>query len=642
MVKKDIKESSKELYNLLEKIFEDAGDGICIIDNSSNIIMVNERLARLLGVSKDEMLNKKCYDLYSKFICNSIECPKERISSGEYYNTYEIEKVVNDKTIPFLITAVPLFSNDKEVEGIILSFKDITTITKYQYDLNKAKQKAEKSSLLKTNFLANMSHEIRTSMNGVIGLIELLEDTELNLIQKEYIDMLKFSADRLLSIINNVLDLSKIEVGRLDLINNKFHFNNLFEEIGRYFKIQANKKGIDFYYKSSDEIPDTIIGDIDRLSQVLFNIIGNAIKFTEKGFVSLEIEIDYEDLKYIYLKFIIKDSGLGIPNEKIDSIFSDFNQLDSSATKKYGGTGLGLTISKKLIELMDGEIKVQSELGKGSEFSFYIKCLKDNTNYLKAKFLDLEKNIKENTNYDNLNILVAEDDLINQKIIKRILEKNNWNATVVSNGKEVLEYLKHNNTDIILMDISMPEMDGFEVAKIIREREKSTGGYTPIIALTAAAMKEDREKCLEIGMNGYMSKPIRSNIIYQTIFDVLNKSDTIDGLNIEQLLERIDGDSDVLIEIIKEVMSDDYENEYLGNIEIYIEKENLEGLSKQVHKFKGSISNFGASNIINILEKMDNCIKNRELNTIKELFKELKIEFNKTKGKLKKYNSSKS
>lgn len=622
---------------LLEQIFENAADGMCIIDNDSNIIRVNDRLVSLLGVSKDELVSQKCYDFFAKSLCNSIECPRTRIMRGEYYNIYEIEQVIKDRTIPFLITATPLFSTNKEIQGIILTFKDITTIIKYQQELNEAKQRAEEANRLKTNFLANMSHEIRTPMNGIIGVVELLSDTDLGSIQREYVDMLKFSSDRLLSIINDVLDLSKIEAGKFELINNKFDISILFKDIEKHFRLQANKKGLDFHYKLEEDLPNKVIGDLDRLSQILFNIIGNGIKFTEEGFVSLEIGISSEDNEYISIRFIVRDTGVGVPNEEIDSIFKDFNQLDSSVTRKYGGTGLGLTISKKLIELMGGEIEVQSELGRGSEFSFDIRFLKDNTKDLKVESFNLEKSIQDNMNFVNLNILVAEDDLVNQKVIKGILGRYNWKTTIVSNGKEVLEYLRHNSIDIILMDIYMPEMDGFEVAKIIREEEMITGNYTPIIALTAAAMKEDRERCLAIGMNGYISKPIRSNTIYQTIFDVLNRIDNIGGLNIKGLLEQIDGDRDVLVDIIKEVMSDEYEKEHIGNMGINIEKENLETLNKQIHKFRGSISNFGAFNIINILGEMSYNIKINNLCMTKKLFEELKIEFNKTKNKLKRY-----
>jgi len=623
---------------LLELIFENAADGMCIIDNNSNIIKVNERLSNLLEISKEELLTKKCFEIYSGSLCNSIDCPRERIAKGEYYITYEIEQKVGEKTIPFLVTGTPLLTKDKTIEGIILTFKDITTIVKYQHQLSKAKQRAEEANKLKNQFIANVSHEIRTPMNGIIGIVELLEGTELTSIQRDYVDMLKFSSDRLLSIINNILDFSKIEANKFKPIYDEFSLADLVQDIGQYFKIQANKKGLDFYYKINGQIPGAVIGDAERLSQVLFNIIGNAVKFTEAGLISFNTEICCQDKEHVGVKFMVKDTGIGIPDEKIKSIFENFNQLDLSSTKKYGGTGLGLTISKKLIELMGGEIQVSSQLYKGSTFVVDLKFPKEKFEVYEKDFLDIECNYEKIKDLPSLDILVADDDLINQKIIKNILEKKHWKVTIASNGKEVLEHLENSSYDLILMDVFMPEMDGCKVANMIREREKDTGGYTPIIALTAAAMKEDKERCLRAGMDEYIYKPIRSNMMYKKILDLLEKRKEKGYLNMELLLDRLSGDRDVLIDIIKELTSDEYEKEYIEGMKKIIDKGNLQALEKSIHKLKGSIINFGALNIINILQKIDDNIRKQDLLKINELYKDLRIEFTKTIDQLGKYN----
>ncbi len=627
----------KKVCFQLEQIFEGAADGMCVVDIDFNIIKASTRLQKLLEVKENEILGQKCYEFNSLSICNSNECPIEKIRNGESCVTYKIQKKLLNKTISLFITATPLLDKEKQIEGAILSFKDITDIIKHGEELKEAKLKAEEANRLKTQFLANMSHEIRTPMNGIIGLIELLNETQLNHIQREYIDMLKFSADRLLSIINDVLDLSKIEAGKFQQVNNKFHIIKLFEDVSSYFKLQANKKGLDFYYKADNEIQDIIIGDSDRLNQVLFNIIGNAIKFTENGSVSFEVEVYYEDKDYIGLRFIISDTGEGIPIEKIDWLYESFNQLDPSSTRKYGGTGLGLSISKKLVEFMGGEIDVSSKLGEGSTFCISIKFLKDKSGNFNVRLLNLEEDSQKLNIVPKLNILVAEDDLINQKVIKSILEKNEWRVTIASNGKEILEYLGSYTFDVILMDICMPEINGFEAAKIIRKRELVTGRYTPIIALTAATMKEDREKCFEVGIDGYISKPIRSVTLYKTITDIFNKKINIENLNINQLLDRVDGDENILIEIVKEVISDEYEKEYLDSIRIYIENNNLEELGKLIHKFKGSISNLGANTMVNILQNMGNSIKTKDMHTVKNLYGELTKEFHKIKSYLKNY-----
>ncbi|MDR7856702.1 response regulator [Tissierella sp.] len=639
MIKIKSEEQLKNAYILLEQIFENAADGMCIIDNCSNIIEVNKRLLNLFGVAKGELLNQKCYKFFTYPICNSMDCPMAKIKSGEDYYTYEVQYKLKEQVIYFLITATPLLNADRGIEGVILSFKDITTMMEYQKELDRAKNKAEELSMLKTKFLAKKSHEIRTPMNGIICLIELLEDTETDSKQNEYIDMLKFSADRLLSIINDVLDMSKIEAGKIQQMNNRFNLSKYLSDIDKYFKLQANKKGLEFYYRINQVFPDNIIGDLDRLNQILFNIIGNAIKFTEEGSVSLEVDKNYEDAETVEFRFAIIDTGIGIPNEKIDWIFESFNQLDSSDANTYGGTGLGLRISKKLLELMGGNIEVKSQEGEGSIFSFNLKFLKGESEDANAKSPDLDRYYKDKIYYP-LNILIVEDDLINQKIIKTILEKNNWNVNLASNGKKALECLENNSIDIILMDICMPEINGFEVTRIIREREKIRGGHIPIIALTASAMKEDKERGLEIGMDGYISKPIRSNVVYQTIIDVMASQGKTEDINIRQLLDRIDGDKDMLKEIIEDVVSDDYKKEHLGNIDVFIEKEDWKELSKQIHKLKGSISNFGGCNIVSVLEKMKDNIKNKDIYVIKELFKELKSEFNIAMYKLKEINNS--
>lgn len=510
-------------------------------------------------------------------------------------------------------------------------------IIKYQEELKEARFKAEEENRLKTQFLANTSHEVRTQINGIIGLIELLSETQLDYTQKEYIDMLRFSADRLLTIINDILDLSKIEAGKLQKTNNKFHIIKLFEDVASYFKLQANKKGLDFYNKIDNGIPDIIIGDSDRLNQVLFNIIDNAIKFTENGRIGFEIEIYCEDIECIGLSFIVSDTGKGIPIEKIESLYEPFNQLDSSTANKYGGTGLGLYISKKLVEFMGGEIEVNSNLGEGSIFRVSIKFLKDRTEDTDIKSLNLEENFQKYNKTSKLNVLVAEDDLVSRKTIKSILEKNECTVTMASSGKEVLEYLENYIFDVILMDIYMPEMNGFEVTKIIRKKELATGSHTPIIALTAAAMMEDREKCFEIGMDGYISKPIRPATLYQTIEDIVKREGNIEGLNIKYLLDRIYGEKNILIEIIQEVISDEYEKEYIDNIRINIENNNLKALSKQIHKFKGSISHFGANTVINILQKMGDSVKSKDMHAAKKLYEELTKEFHKIKSKIKSY-----
>lgn len=625
--------------NWLIQIFENAAYGMCIVDNDYRIIATNNKLASLLGINKEDFLGKKCCEIIPLPFCNTMECPLDIIKRGADYYNYETEYSVNNRSFPFLVTATPLLDFEKKLEGMVLSYRDITDLLKYRQELKEAKEKAEEENMLKTKFLANISHEIRTPMNGIIGLVELIGETDLNELQKEYIDMLKFSGERLLSIINDVLDISKIESGKLECFYDKFNFARLLDNISNHFKYLANKKGLEFRYRPDNKIPNFLIGDSDKLSQILFNLLSNAIKFTDNGYVGF-YTYSYIDCDYVNIKFEIEDTGIGITNEKVEELFESFHQLDLISAKKYEGTGLGLAITKELVKLMGGEIQVSSILGEGSTFTVELQFSKADDLNEEAKYLIDNHNSQRKQSYTNLNILVVEDDSINQRIIKTILEKNNWNVTMSSNGVKALEYLEYNDFDLILLDINMPDIDGFEVARIIRKREALNGFFTPIIALTAASTLEDRNKCMEVGMNDFISKPVKPKTICEVIMDVLEKEEVYlkKSINISQLLDRLDGDTILLKEIIEEVLSEDYEKEFIGNIKLHIEKENFSELKKLIHKFDGSICNFGADIILDLLGQMKEAIDIQNNIKLEQLFKKLEIEFIKFKNILKKIN----
>lgn len=617
-------------HSLFEQVFENAADGMCIVNTNHEIIRVSKRLAKLFGFTKDELKNKKCYEIILLPFCREGDCPLEKIMNGVTCYTYEAKYNIKGKSVYFLVTATPLLNDNKKILGVILSYKNINDMVRYQKELQTSKKEAEKANILKSYFLANMSHEIRTPVNGIIGIIELLEDTELNDMQKEYLDMLKFSSDRLLSIIKDILDLSKIESGRTEKVIEKFNLAYFLGNFVQFFKLQANKKAVEFKYAFDRRIPDIILGDAEKLNQILFNLLGNAIKFTDKGYIRLEVELEEEGEHDLNIIFRIIDTGIGIPENKIDDIFEGFNQLDLSATKEYGGTGLGLTITKSLVHLLGGEIYVDSKFGEGSIFTVKLRFLKDDSQ-IDAKENSAIGEQSKREKYKSLNILIAEDDHINQRIIKTMMEKRGWKTTIVSNGYDALEYYKRYCYDLILMDIFMPGKDGFAVAKEIRKIESNAKKHTPIIALTAAAMKEDREKCKSAGMDGYITKPIKSNTVYEVIEDVLDKNIDSDALNLDAFLERVNYDKIVLREVIEEILSQEYELEHLENIKTYIDEGNMSNLKKTIHKFKGSISNIGAHKIVKLLDDLDKAIEAEEIDKLSELFNCLKDEYNKLK-----------
>ena len=347
---------------LLEQVFENAADGMCILNTDYEVIKVSHKLVKSLGLTKEDLIGKKCNEVILLFFCNTADCPMNRIKKGEKYFTYEANYKIGNRSVPFLITATPLTNTDDKIEGVILSYKNITDLIKYQMELQIAKNKAEEENILKTQILANISHEIRTPMNGILGLIELFGETQLDPKQEEYMDLIKYSADRLLSILDNILDFSKIKANKLEVKRKRFNLIHLLENIKKFFYLQASGKGLDFNWKVNDKLPNMIIGDPDALNQILFNLLSNAIKFTDSGHVCLEADIYDEDDKNIEISFSVIDTGIGIPENKIKDIFKEFYQLDLSSTKKYGGSGLGLTITKELIEKMGGEISVSSQV----------------------------------------------------------------------------------------------------------------------------------------------------------------------------------------------------------------------------------------------------------------------------------------
>ncbi|MDR3698147.1 MAG: ATP-binding protein [Candidatus Sulfopaludibacter sp.] len=382
-------------------------------------------------------------------------------------------------------------------------------LQKLNEELTGAKERAESGSRAKSEFLANMSHEIRTPMNGILGMIEVMLDAGTLPEQSESLLIIKNSAEALLAIINDILDFSKIEAGKLDVDVIPFPVRECVEDTVRLLSVRAGQKGLQLACEIHPDVPQRIHGDPLRLRQVLLNLLGNAVKFTDSGSVSVEVSaVSRDDSRE--LEFAVRDTGMGIPKEKQDTIFQAFAQADGSMTRRFSGTGLGLTISSRLVEMMGGRIRVESRPAQGSCFFFTIPATEPAYDEpAPAEPPGAAATSPGPGDPHPLRILVAEDHPVNQQIVVRMLENYGHRAVLAGNGREVLEALARSDFDLILMDVQMPIMNGLEAAQAIRRTERGSGHHIPIIAMTAHAMKGDREICLQSGMDGYLSKPVR-------------------------------------------------------------------------------------------------------------------------------------
>jgi two-component system sensor histidine kinase/response regulator len=729
--------------NLLRTVIDNIPDSILAKDSEGRYLLANKGLAKLHGFeSPDQLLGKSAFDLFPKEHAAALHATDlEVMKATKSLFQGERSTVDAEGNVKWIqMTKVPLTNQHNEIVGIVGVNRDITQGKLGETELRRAKEAAEAANRAKSEFLANMSHEIRTPMNGIIGMTELALETELTPEQQEYLNMVKTSAESLLTVINDILDFSKMEAGKLDLDRSTFNLHESLEETVRTFAIRAGEKDLELVCDIRPEVPPMVVGDPTRVRQIIVNLLGNAIKFTDRGEVVLRVEVDEAQDRNLTLHFAIRDTGIGILPEKQKLIFEAFAQADTSPSRNYGGTGLGLTISARLVEMMGGRIWLESEPGQGSTFHFTatfeapdapvekrelkreitlvgipvlivddnptnrrilettvlqwgmkptlaegglpalaaLRRAKNSENKTLLLLLDaqmpgmdgfsLMEKIKQDPELPTatvmmltsggqrgdaarcrelgisayltkpvrqwelreailnvlgmerqknesarlltrhtlrqirrrLRVLLAEDNAINRELVVRLLSKRGHAVVVASNGKQAVAALEKESFDVVLMDVQMPEMDGFEATAAIRQKEKSTGTHVPIIALTAHAMKGDRERCLEGGMDGYVSKPVQAEELIKAAegwggnspASVKAADPPNEILDREMALARVDGDEGLLADLA--TLFCEESPKLLSAVRDAVAKSDAAALQRAAHSLKGSMSTFAA------------------------------------------------
>ena len=494
--------------SLLNSLINSIPDLIFYKDIKGVYIGCNKAFSEFVNIPMEEIIGKSDTDLYPPNEAKKYIESDRRIIRTKTNELFEnIEQLPSGKQIVLNTLKSYFTDNNGEIIGLIGISRNTTQAYEDKIALSKAKEVAEAANVAKSQFLATMSHEIRTPMNGIIGMANILHQSKLSVDQIDKLDVIIESGKTLLGIINGILDFSKIEAGQFELENNNF---DLKKEINNTIKIveyRAFEKNIELLLDIEDHIPSWVKGDALRLKQTLLNFLYNSLKFTHQGSIKLSTKLTGISETHFTIGFSIADTGIGISKKHQEKIFKPFLQSDSSTTRKYGGTGLGLSISKNLIELMGGTITVDSVEGKGTTFSFDLLFEKPDKNTAPEVIRTVPK--KAEKNKESLKILLVEDNPINQKVASMILRQQGHNVEIADNGKIAVDKFHKNNYELVLMDISMPEMDGFEATTIIRKWESDHPGTPsiPIIAMTANAFAEDRKKCLDIGMDEFIAKP---------------------------------------------------------------------------------------------------------------------------------------
>jgi PAS domain S-box-containing protein len=570
-----LKAKQEEYQSRLQAILDNMPMIVYLKDLDGRFIMVNKQFHQVLNTTDAAIIGRQELNVHltdesaRKFVWVDEEVKQTRkpVEIIDVIMTSEGERNMS-------IVKFPLLDKDGNLIAISAVGKDITESIRYQEQLIEARERAERAEQLQEEFLANMSHEIRTPMNGIIGMTDLMQTTLLNGEQTEYLRLIKESSQILLTLINDILDLSKIKAGRMTLEHVDYNLHDTIDAVVAPFALKAREKGI-VVEKTIGKVPSLIVGDQHKLVQILNNLLSNAIKFTERGAVTLSVHTE-ETNERLYLVGAVSDSGIGIAKEKLDDIFDSFVQAGNDMVRRFGGTGLGLTITRRLVELQQGQINVCSELGIGTTFRFRIPVSKSNLQAVEAKTASSLVEI-DGKSLRAKKILLIEDNEVNQKVTFLMLHKAGILVDIANHGKEAIAYLGEGRQyDLIITDLQMPEMDGFQTTQYIRTQ---LGLTTPIIAMTASALRNEKERCLQLGMDEYLSKPFAPNVLFFHIKRLLLAGASEQEVE-EEILEEENPEL-YNLQFLREMDDNEYTAEAL---ELFLQTTEpaLEGLDQQI------------------------------------------------------------
>lgn len=593
----------KRLYRAIEK-----SSATMEFDRKGFIVNVNDKLLKLLNYAKEELIGQHRSLLIPKEEQLNPDVFWEQLIQGQFYSGRIKRMGKHGDPVWLHASYTPITGAQDQVKGVLVIAQDINKEMQAEQQLLLAKDIAEKAVFAKDSFLANMSHEIRTPMNAIIGFNELLRKTQLSIEQRDYVEAMNTAGENLMVIINDILDLSKIESGKLQFEKSLFSPAETIQSVYDILKVKSREKGLRLALDLAEDLPTQLLGDGHRLYQVLVNLVGNAIKFTEVGEVLVKA-VWLNDRAQSVLQVMVRDTGIGIPDDKMVLIFDRFTQADGDITRKFGGTGLGLNISKKLVELQGGSIAVESEPGIGTEFK--IELPYELVQLSPSEVLKQEQEAP--TKQKRLSVLVCEDNVLNQRLAKVVLRNMGHEVTVAENGQEGFEHLQRASFDLVLMDLQMPVLDGYACTRKIREELKLN---VPILAMTAHSMVGEKEKCLEVGMNEYIPKPFRQEELFQKIQQLTHAGEGQRQaeevkvpeqqqavLNLTYLMELSMGNPDFQREMIGTFRKQTPEE--LDRMQRACKAEQWDEVKRVAHKLKSSLYIVGAEHLIALFAEIE-------------------------------------